>query len=177
MPSPFSETIAPCAKHYCLQLLLYYSQDFTTRYIDDFDALPFDLDVLRSHGERLVLATAPWQVWVMRVRAVYCWEDPSVTARWLLLYVGLWYNDLIPSFFWAFVLYFVIRNRYFPSWPHYHRESVKATVSTEGSALALGEIIDRHGRDDWLDPFLDQLGPFVQLQLGDLADYLEVLAK
>ena len=41
----------------------------------------------------------------------------------------------------------------------------------------MGELIDRHGRENWLDPFIDQLGPYIQLQLGDLADFIEILAK
>ena len=28
------------------------------------------------------------------------------------------------------------------------------------------ELIDKHGRNDWLDPVMDSLGPYVQLQLS-----------
>lgn len=35
--------------------------------------------------------------------------------------------------------------------------------------------MDQHGSRDWLRPLLDQLGPFVQLQLSDLADLLEIV--
>ena len=44
-------------------------------------------------------------------------------------------------------------------------------------AYRLGELIDKHGREDWLEPLIDELGPFLQLQLGDLASILEVFSK
>lgn len=28
------------------------------------------------------------------------------------------------------------------------------------------ELIDKHGPSDWLDPLMDSLGPYIQLQLG-----------
>ena len=72
------------------QLLLYYTRNVSAPYVEDFDGLPFDLDVLRSHGERLIMASAAWQVWLMRVRAVYQWEHPASTMKWLALYILLW---------------------------------------------------------------------------------------
>jgi hypothetical protein len=42
---------------------------------------------------------------------------------------------------------------------------------------AWGELIQRHGKHDWLEPFLDEIGPVIQMQLGDLADFLEVLVN
>ena len=77
-----------------LQLLLYYTQNVSVPYIEDFDDLPFDLDVLRSHAERLIMSSAPWQVWLMRVRAVYRWENPASTMKWLALYIFLWQTGL-----------------------------------------------------------------------------------
>ena len=35
----------------------------------------------------------------------------------------------------------------------------------------------RHERRDWIEPLLDELGPYIQLQLGDLTNLLEVLAN
>ena len=39
------------------------------------------------------MASAPWQSWVMSVRAVYRWEDPKVTCKWLALYLFIWYTE------------------------------------------------------------------------------------
>ena len=39
------------------------------------------------------------------------------------------------------------------------------------------ELIIRHGPDAWLDPLLNELGPWLQLQLGDVADFLEAASS
>lgn len=80
------------------QMLIYYTQDFSTQYVDDFDELPFDIDSLRHHIERLVMASAPWQSWAMDVRSVYRWDSPQTTFKWLVLYILLWYTDHIMGF-------------------------------------------------------------------------------
>lgn len=35
--------------------------------------------------------------------------------------------------------------------------------------------MDQGGKDDWLKPLMDELGPYIQLQIIDLASFLEVL--
>lgn len=78
--------------------LVWYTQDFVEQYIDDFDQLPFDVDSLRMHLQRLVMASGPWQSFFMDVRSVYRWEDPKNTGKWLSVYVILWYNQYVVSF-------------------------------------------------------------------------------
>ena len=41
------------------------------------------------------------------------------------------------------------------------------------TALKVGELMDKHGSDDWLGPLMDELGPFLQVQIADLANLLE----
>ncbi|KAL8810463.1 MAG: hypothetical protein Q9200_002557 [Gallowayella weberi] len=101
--------------------LVYYTQDFTAQYIDDFDELPFDLGSLQLQVERLAMASAPWQEAL--------------------------------------------------------RESMQRTHGQSSKAYKFGELVDKHGRDHWLEPLLDELGPFMQLQLNDMANMLEVFAK
>lgn len=79
-------------------MILYYTQEFSGQYVDDFDELPFDVDALRHHAERLVMASAPWQAWAMDVRSVYRWEDPAKTGKWLLIYSVLWYTQHLTAF-------------------------------------------------------------------------------
>ncbi|KAI4148447.1 MAG: hypothetical protein L6R39_002795 [Caloplaca ligustica] len=43
------------------QCILYYAQDFSAQYIDDFDQLPFSRESLQQEIERLAMASAPWQ--------------------------------------------------------------------------------------------------------------------
>ncbi|KAI9760674.1 MAG: hypothetical protein M4579_001538 [Chaenotheca gracillima] len=135
--------------------VVYYTQDFCVQYIDDFDKLPFDVDVLRYHVERLVMASAPWQAWVLHVRRVYRWEDTMETGRWFAFYLVLWYTQHIMGFL----------------------ESMKRSLDRRLQAYHFGELIDKHGRGDWIGPLVDELGPYLQLQLGDLANLLEVLSN
>lgn len=39
------------------------------------------------------------------------------------------------------------------------------------------EFVVRHGKDKWLDPLLEEFGPWIQLQLGDSAHFLEMCAN
>ena len=158
-------------------ILVYYTQDFSAQYIDDFDELPFDIPTFRGHVERTVMASAPWQSWLMRVRAVYRWEDPSFTGKWLALYIVLWYTEHLVGFVWGYIIYLVVKNRYFPTNVKSLRASVQRAVDREGTAYQIGELIDKHGREDWLQPLIDELGPNAQLQVGDVANMLEVFSN
>ncbi|KAL8674868.1 MAG: hypothetical protein Q9168_000754 [Polycauliona sp. 1 TL-2023] len=117
--------------------MIYYTQDFSTQYIDDFDKLPFDVDTLRLQFERLAIASAPWQAFFMDMREIYRWEDPIKS-------LGV---------------------------------SLERANDQRSKAFKFGELVDKHGRKHWLEPLLDELGPFIQLQLNDIANMLEVFAK
>ena len=156
-------------------ILLYFSQNFSAQYIDDFDHLPFNVDSMRHNIERLVMASAPWQQWLMNVRAVYRWEDPKLTAKWLALFVFLWHTEHIVGFFYLYVLYFVLKNRFRPSSIESLRSSMQRALDSRSKAYNISELIDKHGHNEWLDPFMEAFGPHIQLQIGDLATLLEVL--
>lgn len=85
-----------------MQTLIYYTQDFSSQYIDNFDELPFDKNSLRYHVERIVEASAPWQSWAMNVRSIYRWENPKKTAKWLALYIYLWYTQHVVTYLVSF---------------------------------------------------------------------------
>lgn len=80
------------------QILVWYTQDFSAQYIDEFDNLPYELDSVRHHVERIVFASAPWQAWLMDMRSVYRWEQPAITFKWFALYVALWYTEHLVGF-------------------------------------------------------------------------------
>jgi len=157
--------------------LIYYTQDFSAQYIDDFDELPFDIDSSRHYIERLVMSSAPWQSWAMKVRAVYRWEDPKMTAKWFALYVVLWYTRHIMGFLYFYIIYIVLKNGLYPTSVGSLRDSMKRALDDRGKAYKFGELIDKHGRHDWLEPVMEDLGPFIQLQLGDMANMLEVFSN
>jgi hypothetical protein len=48
--------------------------------------------------ERLIVATSPFQEFIMTTRRVYRWESPAETTKYLLIYLVLWYfNLLLPG--------------------------------------------------------------------------------
>ncbi|KAL9605550.1 MAG: hypothetical protein Q9179_001253 [Wetmoreana sp. 5 TL-2023] len=152
-------------------------QDFATQYVDDFDELPFSTESLQLHTERLITASAPWQEFFMSVRSVYRWESPLHTAKWFALYIFLWYTQHLMSFVYGYIIYAVVRKRWFPSSVESLRESMRRTHDQKRSAYNFGELVDKHGRNHWLVPLLNDLGPFIQVQTNDIANMLEVFAN
>jgi len=45
--------------------------------------------------ERLIVASAPLQEFIMTTRRVYMWENPTESAKYLIIYSLLWYFNLI----------------------------------------------------------------------------------
>ncbi len=54
------------------------------------------------------------------------------------------------------------------------RESDARATKTKETAATISELIIRHGADAWLEPFLEQFGPWLQEQVLDLAQFLEI---
>ncbi|KAL9622966.1 MAG: hypothetical protein Q9160_002684 [Pyrenula sp. 1 TL-2023] len=156
-------------------IALYYTRGFTAQYIDDFDTPDYDLGTLTKTIERLVMASAPFQAWWISSRQLYRWEDPWRTARWFALFIYLWYTDHIISFFYVYILYIVIREGLFPSTMDSVRDSLDRTFNQSTKARAWGDLVETYGRDGWVEPLLDQVGPQLLLQLEDLADFCEVI--
>jgi len=78
---------------------------------------------------------------------------------------------------WGYLLYSCVTNFYGTHSRHWMRDSHHRAHETTNRAAMLSELIVRHGHDAWLEPFLDEFGPWVQLQIGDIADFLEVSAN
>jgi len=112
-----------------IQILVWYTQDFSAQYIDDFDELPYDIDVIKHHVERIVFASAPWQAWAMDVRSVYRWEHPPTTLKWLAIYVFLWYTDHICGFLVGLKFVFLIMRAHEPSMPTFSTSCLKVDIT------------------------------------------------
>lgn len=54
------------------------------------------------------------------------------------------------------------------------RLEIERTVNRGATAYKIGELMDEKGQKDWVGPLLEELGPFIQLQLADFANILEV---
>lgn len=64
-------------------------------------------------------------------------------------------------------------NFYYPQSLEALRQGIERTMDRGATAIRIGEMMDKHGSDDWLGPLMEELGPFVQLQIVDLASFLE----
>ena len=113
----------------------------------------------------------------MRVRRVYTWEDPWLTAKWLVIFLIQVKTGFFLSAFWAYLFYSVVSNFYGKHSRTWMRESHERAMNNKERASMLSELIIRHGSDAWVDPLMDELGPWIQLQLGDAADFLEACSS
>ena len=57
------------------------------------------------------------------------------------------------------------------------REKIMRTEDSALTALTLSEQIEKRGEHGWIEPLIEEMGPWLLLQLGDLANLLEVVLK
>ena len=57
------------------------------------------------------------------------------------------------------------------------REEVKRTEDSTVTALTLIEQIEKRGEHGWIEPLVEDMGDWMLLQLGDVANLLEVMLK
>lgn len=143
--------------------------------VDTADPPPFDRNVCLKYVERLLIASAPWQTWVASMRKLYRWENPRETRKWLYIWLFIWYMDYCVTFVLCYMAYIVLENHFRPVKAETLRDSYQRASNKEGTAFKFNEMISRHGDRKWLDPLLEELGPVLQIQLADTADFLEVL--
>jgi hypothetical protein len=82
-----------------LQKVLSLTHQFTARYIDDFEQLPYDEDTLRLHLERVLVVSAPIQEIISNAVHIYTWEDPWLTGLCAFVYYFFWSISLMMPFF------------------------------------------------------------------------------
>ena len=154
--------------------LIWFTQDYSARYVDEAAGQPFDIDTTRHLVERLVMLSGSWQTFLMKSRAVCRWEDPRVTLRWLALYLFLWYTQYIVSYIYGYVIYLVVRNYYYPTSIDSLRLSMNRAQSSRDNAHKISELMHQKG-GNWLEPLLEEFGPMLQMQLSDTIEFMEVL--
>jgi hypothetical protein len=57
------------------------------------------------------------------------------------------------------------------------RNELKRTEDTQQTALTFTEFIEKKGDEQWADKLLQDLGPWLMVQLCDAANFFEVLLK
>lgn len=155
--------------------LLRISHSYTAQYVDDFDSLPYDTDTLRRHIERFITVSGPLQAFLSDIRHIYRWDDPFRTGKLMALYFFLWTISHIGTFFWGYIIYSCIMNYYYPTSVEELRNGIRRSIDRGATALKIGEMIDQHGSKEWLEPLLDEIGPYLQVQLVDIANFFEVV--
>ncbi|KAF2090719.1 hypothetical protein K490DRAFT_34085 [Saccharata proteae CBS 121410] len=155
--------------------VLFATQDATTRNMDVADEMPFNRDIFLEHFERALMASAPWQAYFLDLRKIWRWEEPYRTGRWFAIFIFLWLVDYVITFCLCYVIVIVLLNRYRPKSVESLRESHNRAMDQGASAYKISELISKHGRGKWLTPLIQSIGPRAQVQLSDLADFLEML--
>ncbi|PNS16548.1 hypothetical protein CAC42_282 [Sphaceloma murrayae] len=145
--------------------------------IDVHPQQPFSKEVCIKYLERILIATAPWQAWVLSLRAMYRWEDPRKSARWAAIWFLIWYSDHVMTFILSYMAFIVLENRFRSKRAESLQESYSRSGTSDHTAQRLNELIHRHGPGEWFDPLVQDAGPVAQMQLSDLADFLEILAN
>ncbi|OKL64210.1 hypothetical protein UA08_00512 [Talaromyces atroroseus] len=115
------------------------------------------------------------EAWWMGIRELYRWEKPWQTAFWYGVFSFLWYTQHVVGFLYVYIIFMVLKSRLYPMDVVSMRESLDRVLDRGAQAYRCGELVDRHGRDKWLHSLLDDIAPFLRLQLGDLANFLEIL--
>ncbi|KAH8728319.1 hypothetical protein GQ44DRAFT_724328 [Phaeosphaeriaceae sp. PMI808] len=132
-------------------------------------------ETIMPNIERLIVSTSPLQEFIMTTRRVYRWENRAETTKYLVIYLILWYmNLLLPGILSAF-LYLVLERRVHGNTLEDLREDIKHREDTQQTALSLNEFIEKRGNDKWADEIVEVVGPWLMIQLADLANLFESL--
>lgn len=67
-----------------------------------------------------------------------------------------------------------MKNYFYPSTVEGLRQGMERTSDGAAGALEIGELVEKHGTTEWLEPLLDEIGPYMQVQAADIADSLEI---
>jgi hypothetical protein len=79
-----------------LQLLEYAAQQYGGQYIGyGMDHPAPSKETIMPNIERVLIASAPFQEFIMTTRRVYRWENRVETIKYLLIYVVLWATNLL----------------------------------------------------------------------------------
>ena len=81
--------------------MLWISQDYTQQYIDlddDIGTAALHKPALLEDAERIIVASEPWQDWIIDLHQISRWEDPARTAKWCAVYVVLWLLNRVITF-------------------------------------------------------------------------------
>ncbi|KAI4743242.1 hypothetical protein E4T50_06398 [Aureobasidium sp. EXF-12298] len=152
-------------------------QSFATNRMGQIDYTgqpPFDREASSRFVERILIASSPWQTFLLSLRSLYLWENPARSRKWLAIWLLIWYLDYCVTFILVYCVVTVLQNRFQRKQVEEMRESYTSTLQKGSSAYKFSALLQQHG-SDWIDPVIESAGPKIQMQLSDFADTLESL--
>ncbi|KAF2703530.1 hypothetical protein K504DRAFT_463583 [Pleomassaria siparia CBS 279.74] len=163
-------------KAYTHHLLEYFAGQYGGQYIGYGSDPPLPCkESIMPIVERLIVASAPFQGFIMTTRRIYMWHSPSETFTYLMTYLLLWYFNLVFPAALSTILYFIVKRYFNGNTLKDLRQHVQRTEDVLQTALTLTECVEKKGDEQWADELLQELGPWLMIQLCDMADFFEVM--
>ena len=131
----------------------------------------------------------------MHVRRIYRWENGKETSAYLVAFTTLWARGALcaagvsdsQAKIWPgsvlkeqqclALIAQVLRRRFEKPSIEKLRQDIMRTEDSLSTAHTLSEQIEKRGAQTWIDPLIEDMGEWLLLQLGDMANLLEVLLK
>ncbi len=80
------------------QLLHFYIERYGAQYLGTSDELPKPTESAIISGlERVILTSAPYQTFLMKLRGVSLWQQPKHSACYMAVYFVLWWCDCLVA--------------------------------------------------------------------------------
>ncbi|KAF2116023.1 hypothetical protein BDV96DRAFT_573204 [Lophiotrema nucula] len=156
--------------------LQYYSHQYGGQYIGYGSNPPApSKESIMPCLERVIIASAPLQELIMTSRRVYRWENRGETIKYIIIYLTLWTFDLLAAGILSALLYFVVERRVHGRRMQDLRDDVIRTEDVNQTAMTLTEFVEKRGDENWADELMQDLGPWLMLQLCDAANFFEAM--
>jgi hypothetical protein len=75
------------------------------------------------------------------------------------------------------MIYLIVHRKTNPPSIEDLRKDIVRTEDLSEAALTLSEFIEKRGDELWVDPIIQELGPWALVQLADLANMMEIIRK
>ncbi|KAF1831184.1 hypothetical protein BDW02DRAFT_64433 [Decorospora gaudefroyi] len=161
---------------YASHLIDFYAHRYGGHYIGYGSDPPApSKETMMPNIERLIVATSPFQEFFMNTRRVYRWEKPTETSKYLVIYIILWYYDMLLPGMLSTILYLVAARKQHSQSFDDLRAAIQHREDIHKTALSLNEFIEKQGDEKWADDLLQQIGPWLMIQLADLANLFETI--
>ncbi|KAK5045714.1 hypothetical protein LTR84_009083 [Exophiala bonariae] len=162
-------------KTYARDLLKYEIETYAENYVDNNYELPRpNRKTLASSLERVVIASTPVQNVFMKLRSIARWENPSESARYMVLYFVLLFFSQITRMMILFILVKVMFQKWYPTSIDELKESICKAENSDGTATNLTDLVIQYGTRGWVDRAIENVGPELSDWLEYTADILEM---